>query len=69
MCNDRGAMEECCKGKMLLFVKVSLKNSQVFFKNLLVPTLITMFYGVAFKIRFLLSMVSSMFETHTMAKY
>lgn len=50
------------KGLFPLFLKVSLQSSWIFFTNLLIPTLIKLFYEVTFKIKFLLFVVFSMFQ-------
>ncbi len=54
-------MKEHCKGKTFSFMKVSFQNSCTFFINLLNHTLIISFCDVAFEIRPLLFMASSMF--------
>jgi hypothetical protein len=46
----------------MIYNSVSLQSSWTFFAYLHVPTLITLFCDVAFKIKSLLSMVSSMYE-------
>jgi hypothetical protein len=48
-CNGR-----MCKGKTLLFLKVSLQSSWMIFADLPIHTLIMLFYDVTFKIKYLL---------------
>jgi hypothetical protein len=56
-CNGR-----MCKGKTLLFLKVSLQSSWMIFADLPIRTLIMLFYDVTFKTRYLLFVVFLMYR-------